>query len=331
MRFSVRNGFYGISEDLDSPNSGDRVYNAKLTLLFYNCKFLKQKICEIWGMRIYRALLLAPILYCFFSSCGTDKNEENQNSEPESVIPAPLSLNYAVMNSFPHDTAAFTQGLEFYNGTLMESTGLMGRSSLRKVDVKTGKVLFQTNLNKEIFAEGITIMNDTLYQLSWQNHEVYVYDMKNGMKKINTLPWSGEGWGITHDNVQLIISDGSDKLYFVEPRTLKLKKVLSVRDQYGAVNNLNELEMVEGFIFANRWQYDYLLKIDPNSGFVVATLGMKDFLKRNTKKDLGYLEIPGSTAQQSGAVLNGIAYNSEKKTFFITGKLWPEVFEIKLQ
>jgi glutamine cyclotransferase len=278
-----------------------------------------------------RKTILAGILLGFMVSCGADKQTEEQTTEPESVIPAPANLNYAVMNSFPHDTAAFTQGLEFYKGMLMESTGLLGRSSLRKVDVKTGKVLSQISMSKEIFAEGITILHDTLYQLSWQNHEVFVYNLKTGLKIINTLPWSGEGWGITNDGTQLIISDGSDKLYFVEPQTLKLKKVLSVRDQYGAVNNLNELEMVEGFIFANRWQYDYILKIDPNSGLVIATLGMKDFLKRNTKKDLNYLDVPGSTAQQSGAVLNGIAYDRDKKTLFITGKLWPEVFEIRLQ
>ena len=271
------------------------------------------------------------ILLLILASCGPASEEEVPASEPETIIPAPANLTYAVMNSYPHDTAAFTQGLEFHKGKLIESTGLLGRSSLRKVDLKTGKLLTHLKLDKEIFAEGITILNDTLYQLSWQNHEVYLYDLKGETRKINTLPWSGEGWGITHDSTQLIISDGSDKLYFVEPGTLKLKKVLSVRDQYGAVNNLNELEMVEGFIFANRWQYDYILKIDPSTGLVVGTLGMKDFLKRNTKKDLSYLDIPGSTAQQSGAVLNGIAYDPAKKTLFITGKLWPEIFEIKIQ
>jgi glutamine cyclotransferase len=310
--------------------SRERGYNAKLTLLFYKYKFLKQKLCEIWGMGINKRFLWI-ILYASLASCGSGSDAAVSEPEQESTIPAPVSLGYAVMNSYPHDTAAFTQGLEFHKGKLMESTGLLGRSSLRKVDPKTGKVLSDLKLSKDVFAEGITIMNDTLYQLSWQNHEVYVYDVKGETSKINTLPWSGEGWGITHDSTQLIISDGSDKLYFVEPRTLKLKKVLSVRDQYGAVNNLNELEMVEGYIFANRWQYDYILKIDPNTGLVVATLGMKDFLKRNTKKDLSYLDIPGSTAQQSGAVLNGIAYDAEKKTLFITGKLWPEVFEIRIQ
>lgn len=275
--------------------------------------------------------LFAAVLIGFFSACVNESTENDTGKSDESGIPAPVSLSYAVMNSYPHDTAAFTQGLEVYKGKFIESTGLLGRSSLRKVDIVSGKVISSVSLDDKVFAEGITIMNDTLYQLSWQNHEVYVYDVKKEFKKINTLPWSGEGWGITHDNTNLIISDGSDKLYFVVPGTLKLNKVLSVRDSYGAVNNLNELEMIDGYIFANRWQYDYIVKIDPSSGLVVATIGMQDFLKKNSKKDLSYLDIPGSTAQQSGAVLNGIAFDPQKKTIYVTGKLWPEVFEIKLQ
>ena len=275
---------------------------------------------------------LSALLVLFLTACGNSAGGDEAKQETvSSGVPAPVSLAYTVLNAYPHDTAAFTQGLELYKGSLMESTGLMGRSSLRKVEIKTGKILSTIQLNDAVFAEGITILRDTLYQLSWQNHEVYVYDIKKEPKKITTLPWSGEGWGITNDGIQLIISDGSDKLYFVEPGTLKLKKVLSIRDQYGAVNNLNELEMIDGYVFANRWQYDYILKIDPSSGIVVGTLGMQDFLKKNSKKDLSYLDKPGSTAQQSGAVLNGIAYDSEKKSIYVTGKLWPEIFEIRLQ
>ena len=275
---------------------------------------------------------LSALLVLFLTACGNGAGGDEAKQEAvSSGVPAPASLAYTVLNAYPHDTAAFTQGLELYKGSLMESTGLMGRSSLRKVEIKTGKILSAIQLNDAVFAEGITILRDTLYQLSWQNHEVYVYDIKKEPKKITTLPWSGEGWGITNDGIQLIISDGSDKLYFVEPATLKLKKILSIRDQYGAVNNLNELEMIDGYVFANRWQYDYILKIDPSSGFVVGTLGMQDFLKKNSKKDLSYLDKPGSTAQQSGAVLNGIAYDSEKKSIYVTGKLWPEIFEIRLQ
>jgi glutamine cyclotransferase len=275
---------------------------------------------------------LSALLVLFLTACGNGAGGDEAKQEAvSSGVPAPTSLAYTVLNAYPHDTAAFTQGLELYKGSLMESTGLLGRSTLRKVEIKTGKILSTIQLNDAVFAEGITILRDTLYQLSWQNHEVYVYDIKKEPKKITSLPWSGEGWGITNDGIQLIISDGSDKLYFVEPGTLKLKKVLSVRDQYGAVNNLNELEMIDGYVFANRWQYDYILKIDPSSGFVVGTLGMQDFLKKNSKKDLSYLDKPGSTAQQSGAVLNGIAYDSEKKSIYVTGKLWPEIFEIRLQ
>ena len=275
---------------------------------------------------------LSALLVLFLTACGSGAGGDEAKQEAvASGVPAPVSLAYTVLNAYPHDTAAFTQGLELYKGSLIESTGLMGRSSLRKVEIKTGKILSTIQLNDAVFAEGITILRDTLYQLSWQNHEVYVYDIKKEPKKTTTLPWSGEGWGITNDGIQLIISDGSDKLYFVEPGTLKLKKVLSIRDQYGAVNNLNELEMIDGYVFANRWQYDYILKIDPSSGFVVGTLGMQDFLKKNSKKDLSYLDKPGSTAQQSGAVLNGIAYDSEKKSIYVTGKLWPEIFEIRLQ
>ena len=275
---------------------------------------------------------LSALLVLFLTACGNGAGGDEAKQEAvASGVPAPMNLAYTVLNAYPHDTAAFTQGLELYKGSLMESTGLMGRSSLRKVEIKTGKILSTIQLNDAVFAEGITILRDTLYQLSWQNHEVYVYDVKKEAKKITTVPWSGEGWGITNDGIQLIISDGSDKLYFVEPGTLKLKKVLSIRDQYGAVNNLNELEMIDGYVFANRWQYDYILKIDPSSGFVVGTLGMQDFLKKNSKKDLSYLDKPGSTAQQSGAVLNGIAYDSEKKSIYVTGKLWPEIFEIRLQ
>lgn len=290
-----------------------------------------QKLCEIWVMGIQKVHLSA-LLVLFLTACGNGAGGDEAKQEAvSSGVPAPASLAYTVLNAYPHDTAAFTQGLELYKGSLMESTGLMGRSSLRKVEIKTGKILSAIQLNDAVFAEGITILRDTLYQLSWQNHEVYVYDIKKEPKKITTLPWSGEGWGITNDGIQLIISDGSDKLYFVEPATLKLKKILSIRDQYGAVNNLNELEMIDGYVFANRWQYDYILKIDPSSGFVVGTLGMQDFLKKNSKKDLSYLDKPGSTAQQSGAVLNGIAYDSEKKSIYVTGKLWPEIFEIRLQ
>ncbi len=272
-------------------------------------------------------IILALVMGCQEQSEPSDKGETSQ----EQAVPASSVISYTVLNAFPHDTAAFTQGLEYYKGQLLESTGLTGKSSLRAVDISSGKVSSRINLDKNIFAEGLTVLHDTLYQLSWQNHEVYLWDVrKQPFQKLATLPWSGEGWGITNDGNQLIISEGSDKLYFVQPGTLKLNKVLSIRDQYGAVNNLNELEMIDGYIYANRWQYDYILKIDPVTGFVAGIINLQDFLVKNSKADLSYLSKPGTTATDNGAVLNGIAFDPKKKTLYITGKLWPEIFEIRL-
>ena len=273
-------------------------------------------------------MILVLVVGCQEQSEPANEGEVSQ----EQAVPASSVISYTVLNAFPHDTAAFTQGLEYYKGQLLESTGLTGRSSLRAVDISSGKVSSRIDLDQNIFAEGLTVLRDTLYQLSWQNHEVYLWDVKKQpFKKLATLPWSGEGWGITNDGNQLIISEGSDKLYFVAPGTLKLNKVLSIRDQYGSVNNLNELEMIDGYIYANRWQYDYILKIDPVTGFVVGTINLQDFLVKNSKADLSYLSKPGTTATDNGAVLNGIAYDPKKKTMYITGKLWPEVFEIRVE
>ena len=274
------------------------------------------------------------IIYTLIMLLGCQQPDNNTPVPTEtenSSVPPAVSISYTLLNAFPHDTAAFTQGLEYYKGQLLESTGLTGRSSLRVVDIATGKISSKINMESNIFAEGLTVLRDTLYQLSWQNHEVYLWDVKQKpFKKLAVLPWSGDGWGITNDGQQLIISEGSDKLYFVQPGTLKLNQVISVKDQYGAVNNLNELEMIDGYIYANRWQYDYILKIDPKTGFVTGTINFQDFLSKNTKSDLSYMVKPGSTAADNGAVLNGIAYNPEKKTIYVTGKLWPEIFEIRL-
>jgi glutamine cyclotransferase len=264
------------------------------------------------------------------SACGEQPQNEGSLEYAEGqAITAPVPIGYSILNVYPHDTTAFTQGLEFYEGKLIESTGLTGSSTLRVVDPTTGKVIKKISNQKDIFAEGVTVLRDTVYQLSWQNHLVFMYRAKDFFP-LGSIPWSGEGWGISHDGTSLIISDGTDKLYFVEPGSLKLKRVLSVQDQYGPVNNLNELEVIEGYIYANRWQYDYILKIDPKSGFVVGMMNMKDFLQKNSRSNLTYLKKIGSIAVESGAVLNGIAYDSVKKTILITGKLWPEVFEIKM-
>lgn len=279
--------------------------------------------------RFFFTAVYTSIAVLIFIACNNEENKtENISSEP--TLPAPQNLSYTVVNAYPHDTAAFTQGLEWYGEILLESTGLYGKSTLRQVEPMNGKSKKQINNEKDIFAEGITVLRDTVYQLSWENHLIFLYDAKT-LKLLGTKNWNYQGWGITNDGNALIISDGSDKLYFVEPYSMQVKNILSVKDHMGPVNNLNELEMIEGYIYANRWQYEYILKIDPKNGNVVATIDLTDILRKNSKSDLSYLSQNNSTAQINGAVLNGIAYNAAKKTIFVTGKLWPEIFEIKLQ
>jgi glutamine cyclotransferase len=279
--------------------------------------------------RFFFTAVYTSIAVLIFIACNNEENK-TENISSESTLPAPQNLSYTVVNAYPHDTAAFTQGLEWYGEILLESTGLYGKSTLRQVEPMNGKSKKQINNGKDIFAEGITVWRDTVYQLSWENHLIFLYDA-NTLKLLGTKNWNYQGWGITNDGNALIISDGSDKLYFVEPYSMQVKNILSVKDHMGPVNNLNELEMIEGYIYANRWQYEYILKIDPKNGNVVATIDLTDILRKNSKSDLSYLSQNNSTAQINGAVLNGIAYNAAKKTIFVTGKLWPEIFEIKLQ
>lgn len=281
-----------------------------------------------WQQFFFTAIQISLAVLIFTACNNQESKTENISSEP--TLPAPLNLSYTVVNAYPHDTAAFTQGLEWYGEILLESTGLYGKSTLRQVEPMNGKSKKQINNEKDIFAEGITVMRDTVYQLSWENHLIFLYDAKT-LKLLGTKNWNYQGWGITNDGNALIISDGTDKLYFVEPNSMQVKNILSVKDHMGPVNNLNELEMIEGYIYANRWQYEYILKIDPMNGNVVATIDLTDILRKNSKSDLSYLSQNNSTAQINGAVLNGIAYNAAKKTIFVTGKLWPEIFEIKLQ
>jgi glutamine cyclotransferase len=180
-------------------------------------------------------------------------------------------------------------------------------------------------LDPKLFGEGITVLNDTLYQLTWQNHKVLIYEPVS-LKPLGELPWSNEGWGITNDGKSLYLTDGSDKIYVVKPGTLKLERVISVSDHLGPVNNLNELEYVNGSIYANRLDFDYVIRINPANGFVTGKLNFADILKQYSKMDLSYL-----TASPHGAVLNGIAWDADKKKMFITGKFWPLIFEVQLE
>jgi glutamine cyclotransferase len=278
---------------------------------------------------------MRPLIFlatlALLNACNNPAPQQDSGSNAPATggIPEPKPIAYQLINAYPHDTAAFTQGFELYRGVLMESTGLVGRSSVRRVDLKSGKMLQRKDVGQPYFGEGITVLRDTLYQLTWENKIVFVYNAKT-LAPIRELTWSGQGWGLTNDGNDLYISDGTDKIYVVRPADFKLQRVISVADHMGPVNNLNELEWVNGKLLANRWQYDYIVQIDPASGHVTGRLDFTDFLARNAKTNISYLKAPGSTGEQMGAVLNGIALDTASGHLLITGKLWPHVFEIKL-
>lgn len=259
----------------------------------------------------FYSLIAATVL---LTNCNSDTNppaEETAASTKSNVA----ALSYTVVATYPHDTSSFTQGLEFYKGQLLEGTGMEGQSKLLNVDLKTGKATNQVSLDPTLFGEGITVLNDTLYQLTWQNKKVLVYTAKD-FKKIKEFPLDTEGWGITNNGKELIVSDGSSNLYFYEPSTFRLLHTQGVTENNSPAVNLNELEYINGFIYANQWQYPYILKIDPNSGQVVGKMDLSDLTNR------AKVENPKEQ------FLNGIAYNPETKKVYVTGKYWPELYEI---
>lgn len=254
------------------------------------------------------SLLIFSIIGCN-NSTSTDTPSEAKNSVP---ISAP-----SIVSTLPHDTSYFTEGLEFYDSSLLESTGQYGPSKLLQLDPKSGKVLKEVKLGDKYFGEGITVLHDTLYQLTYKEKVVFVYDAKT-FKKIKELPFDGaEGWGMTNDGKNIIVSTGSSNLYYYEPGTFKLLKTVAVTENGTPVPNVNELEYVDGYVYANQWQYDYIVKIDPSNGNVVA------------KYDLGGLHESVSRLDANAEVLNGIAYNHATKKFYVTGKNWPQMFEIQ--
>jgi glutaminyl-peptide cyclotransferase len=238
--------------------------------------------------------------------------------DPTLETPKTPVISYTIAAEYPHDTSAYTQGLEFYKGKLYEGTGDYETSSLRITDYKTGKVERKHMMGTDkIFGEGITIFKNKIYQLTWENNIVYVYDVNNIDKPIKTFNWPYQGWGITNNGTDLIISDGTAKLYFVNADDFRLKSTISVTENGSQVYELNELEYVDGFVFANIYQTDKIVKIDPASGFVVGKINFGDALKNR-------FAITGRTDY-----FNGIAYDSATKKFLITGKRWPKMFELK--
>ncbi len=224
--------------------------------------------------------------------------------------------SYEIIKTYPHDPAAFTQGLILENGILYEGTGLRGQSSLRKVELETGNVTQMIALPDQFFGEGLTLFGDNLIQLTWQSNVGFVYD-RESFELLREFNYPTEGWGLTHDTQYLIMSDGTSNLYFLDPETFAEIKRIEVHDQGSPIKLLNELEYVQGEIFANVWQTTRIARISPETGQV-----------------LGWIELAGILAPQDLTqrvdVLNGIAYDAANDRLFVTGKWWPKLFEIKL-
>lgn len=223
---------------------------------------------------------------------------------------------YDIVNTYPHDPDAFTQGLVFDDGVLYEGTGLYKQSSLRRVELETGDILQIRELSDQFFGEGITIYGERIIQLTWQSNIGFVYD-KNSFELLQEFSYSTEGWGITHDGTRLIMSDGTSTLHFLDPQTFAETGHVEVFDNDGPVTRLNELEYIQGEIYANVWQTDRIARIAPETGRVIGWV------------DLGGL-LSAEDRSQPVDVLNGIAYDAQTDRLFVTGKLWPKLFEIEL-
>jgi glutamine cyclotransferase len=251
---------------------------------------------------------LVVALSLTFQSC----NKKNEKPEVD-----PLQLNYKVKTTWPHDTEAFTQGLVIHNGLLYESTGQNGQSWIGVIDINTGKPDKKVQLDQQYFGEGITILNNKLYHITWKSRTGFVYNLPD-FSTAKTFSYETEGWGLTHDGKQLIMSDGSDKLFFRDSVTLEVVRTLKVTYKGEPLRELNELEYIDGHVFANIWQTNRIARIDPATGIVTSFL------------DLSQLATQARVINNQVDVLNGIAWHKKSRLLLVTGKYWPLIYILKL-
>jgi len=242
------------------------------------------------------------------SACANDTPPDNDR---------PAYYDYRVVNTYPHDTGAFTQGLFFDGGVLYESTGIRGQSSLRKLDIDSGEILQQVDLPAQYFGEGAALWDDEIITLTWRAGTGLVYDL-DGLALTRTFTYEGEGWGLTHDGERLIMSDGSATLRFLDPQSFEVIGRLDVAFRGKPLVNINELEWINGEIFANVWRTNVIVRINPETGAVAGVIDMRNILPTDER-------IDGDTN-----VLNGIAYDADADRIFVTGKNWPKLYEIEL-
>lgn len=235
---------------------------------------------------------------------------------------SPEVYTYEIIATYPHDTSAYTQGLEFHDNVLYESTGQKGKSTLRKVDYKTGEILKKVELDKTVFGEGLTIMNNKIYQLTWQSGIGYVYDLES-FEKQDTFTYgkSKEGWGLCNNGSHIYKSDGKEKIWFLDPETLVETGYIEIVTNKSIFNRANELEYVDGKLYANVYGKESMMIIDANSGAIEGVINFGGLKKKIEK---------GPEWNEQNSVLNGVAYHPERETFFVTGKNWDKLFEVKL-
>lgn len=258
-------------------------------------------------------ILSGSVLIVYLLQFPGSLDTENLDNSTSSGIPI---YKYRIVNIYPHDRGAFTQGLVYENNTLYEGTGRYGRSSLRKVDLETGNVISIQRLPYQFFGEGITTFGNRIIQLTWKSNVGFVYN-KSDLTLLGEFYYPTEGWGITHNGEYLIVSDGTSTLHFLDPNNFKEVKRIEVFDNDGPVFMLNELEYIQNEVYANVWKTSFIARIDPHTGQVVAWIDLTGLPDREEVND-------------SVDVLNGIAYDAEKDRLFVTGKLWPELFEIEI-
>jgi glutamine cyclotransferase len=262
-------------------------------------------------MKVVSALYFVAVAV-LLSSCGDKAN--NDSETPADT----LAINYSIISTLPHNSEAYTQGLVIYNNKILESTGQKGHSWIAEVNPGSGQHEKKVTLDARYFGEGITVLNNKMYQLTWEERTGFIYDART-YKKLGEFKYNTPGWGLTHDNKSLIMSDGTDKLYFMDTTNLQVVKTVTVTDPSGVkVKNLNELEYVDGYVFANVYETAMILKIDPDNGKVMGRL------------DLSALAAETKRIYPNADVLNGIAYDKNSKALLVTGKLWPKSYLIKL-
>jgi glutamine cyclotransferase len=264
---------------------------------------------------------VATIGLLVVAACRDDASGSNDRPPPGRT-PDTRVARFAVVKSWPHDPGAFTQGLEFEKGRLYEGTGGEGKSSLREVALETGDVIRMATLPANEFGEGITILGDRIYQLTWKSRKGFVYDLST-FKRISEFSYEGEGWGLANDGTSLIMSNGTDKLYFRDPRTFAVTRTVEVRDGTRPVSQLNELEWINGEVVANVWMSDSIVRINPQTGAVVGWVNLRGLF---SSSDRGRYLQPAQVID----VLNGIAYDDSTRRLLVTGKWWPRIYEITI-